>query len=312
MNKTVDQIIGIFDACHAGETACDESHFREGIQFYTDRGLPVPFVFLAFPGKSINGHSVSGPLPDLGERLALQTLKGLVEAASRIYPPGIELHILSEGHCFLRTGCMRSPEEMDAYVAALKAMKDCDRISLHTIHDFYPDGDMADKVAAFERDYMPQPDEINAAIANDPLYAAMYPDRAAFVYREFSPVLFPTLPSKRRKIAMSKIIARSFIGHQMAVKRLLQDHFGGHIRLSIHQQHDPASQKYYINLLPGVEGKGTPWYHVVERNGDVLQLVKRVRSAPSARPKNREPGQIYAGRFESAPQETQEQGSLRL
>ena len=63
---------------------------------------------------------------------------------------------------------------------------------------------------------------------------------------------------------MAKLIARSFIEHQMAVNKLIKDNFPDHIRMSIHQQHDPAAKKYYVDLLPNVSGMGTPWFHIVD------------------------------------------------
>lgn len=277
-NIAVSRLIKVFSAYHAGETACDEQYFREGLQSYVDRNLPVPFVFLAFPGKSMNELSVSGHLPDLGEELALKNLRALIDAASRVYKPGVHLHIVSEGHCFLRTGCMRPAEEIDAYVSEMNRMKGSDRITLHTIHDFYPEGSIEDKVEAFNREYMPKVEEIRAAIKDDPYYAAIYPARTAFIYHEFTKVLYPDLSANKRQKA-AKIIARNFIGHQIAANRLLQDHFGHCVRLSIHQQHNPAAKKYYIDLLPQVEGQGTPWFHVITQEADgVLRIMKKSKA----------------------------------
>lgn len=279
----VSRLVGVFSAYHAGETACDEQYFREGIRFYVDRNLPVPFVFMAFPGKSINELSVSGHLPDLGEKLALENLRAIIDAASRVYAPGIDLHIVSEGHCFLRTGCMRSAEEIDAYVSEMNCLKRSDRITLHTIHDFYPKGGMEDKIEAFNQQYMPRAEEIRTAIKEDPYYATIYPARTAFIYHEFTKVLYPGLSANKRQ-KTAKMIARNFIGHQIAANRLLQDHFAHYIRLSIHQQHNPAAKKYYIDLLPQVEGQGTPWFHVVTQEADgFLRIMKRCFTQPAVR-----------------------------
>jgi pyoverdine/dityrosine biosynthesis protein Dit1 len=272
-----DRIIEVFRPFHAGETACDEKHFREKLRSFTDHGLPIPFVIAAFPWKSINDDSVSGHLPDFGELLALQNLRDLVDRVSMVYAPGMKLHVFSDGHCFFRAGCVRPIEQIDAYVAEISRMKDSDRIILHTIRDFYPAGNIEEKITAFESEYVPSNCEIIDAIKNDTYFARSYPDRIAFIYREFSRFLFPGLSSMKRQ-ALSRIIARSFIARQIATSRLIKDRFADHIRLSIHQQHDARSQKYYINLLPQVEGKGTPWFHVVVKDGDALKVMKKYQA----------------------------------
>ena len=58
----------------------------------------IPFVLPAFPWKSVNKvEKVLGPLPDLGEELALGRLNNLVEDVKEIYEPGAYVLITSDG-----------------------------------------------------------------------------------------------------------------------------------------------------------------------------------------------------------------------
>jgi pyoverdine/dityrosine biosynthesis protein Dit1 len=275
MNETVKNIIRAFQPFHDGETACDDNWFHRSISTYVTEQKPIPFIFLGFPGKSINPNSVSGYLPDLGEEIAFDNLRSLIQAIENIYTPGIKLNILSEGHCFMRTGCIRPAHELDAYIEETKKIKNSDRIKISTIHDFYKNGDIGTKIDLFEKQYLPDIAEVYTAIMNDPYYRQVYTDRIAFIYHEFTPVLYPGL-TKSRRHAMAKVIARSFIGHQMAVNKLVADYFPDHIRLSIHQQHDPSAQRYYINLLPNVSGIGTPWFHTINLHDDQTFVTKRI------------------------------------
>ncbi len=281
--SVADQVIKAFRPLHAGETGCNDAFFKVRLQRFIDRGQAIPFVIPAFPGKSINKNSVAGPLPDLGEELALQNLRGLIDAVGNAYAPGMNLHIVSDGHFFIGAGIVRPPAELDAYVDALRDMKKSDRIILHTIHDFYPKGDMAQKLATFEKEYMPGAVAIREHTLSDPYYARTYSDLMAFVHHEFIPALYPTA-AKPQKREFTKMIARQFVGLRMAVAHLIEDRFQDHLRLSIHQQDDPMSEKYYINLLPNVEGKGSPWFHTLTQEGDGrMKMRKRVESSPPAR-----------------------------
>lgn len=270
----VHKIVSALATLHLGETACNERAIKHKIKSFVDAGKPIPFLLLAFPGKSINPNSVSGYLPDLGESLALGNLRNLIDEVGHIYEPGMILHILSDGHFFMPAGIIRQPAELDAYIGALKEMKESERIIVHTIHDLYAEGELSEKLANFERQYMPSPEEVHQALSSHRFYAWEYPNKIAFAYHEFCPVLYPELVGKGRQAA-AKMMARALIGCQIAVGRLAGEHFKHCVRLSIHCQHDPTAEKYYIDLLPQVEGKGTPWFHVVAEEEGKLRLAKR-------------------------------------
>lgn len=59
---------------------------------------PIRMILPAFPFKSPNSRDkVLGTLPDLGEELALFHLNGLCENIARIYEPGADVYISSDG-----------------------------------------------------------------------------------------------------------------------------------------------------------------------------------------------------------------------
>ena len=74
------------------------SHFLDIIRKQIDHDQPIKMVLPAFPFKSPNRkEKVLGALPDLGEELALGRLEGLCEEIEKVYPPGAEVTILSDG-----------------------------------------------------------------------------------------------------------------------------------------------------------------------------------------------------------------------
>jgi len=75
--------------------------FFNGVKFFVERSLPVEFILPAFPFKSLNTeYKVLGKLPDKGEELAMQTLMGLCLAIERVYAPGANVNIVSDGTIF--------------------------------------------------------------------------------------------------------------------------------------------------------------------------------------------------------------------
>lgn len=54
----------------------------------------------AFPCKSSNFDKVGGLVPDKGEELALRRLIKATQDAAKIYPPGMKVWIVSDGHVF--------------------------------------------------------------------------------------------------------------------------------------------------------------------------------------------------------------------
>lgn len=75
-------------------------NFRNTVDFFTSRFVPIEAVLPAFPCKSSNLEKVSGLLPDKGEELALTRLISFAKSVREIYPPAIILHIVSDGHVF--------------------------------------------------------------------------------------------------------------------------------------------------------------------------------------------------------------------
>ncbi|EMG48580.1 hypothetical protein G210_0817 [Candida maltosa Xu316] len=80
--------------------AVGEAFFNKGVDFFTSRWQPLEAVLPAFPCKSSNVEKVSGDMPDKGEELALRRLIQFSESIKEIYPPGIIIWIVSDGHVF--------------------------------------------------------------------------------------------------------------------------------------------------------------------------------------------------------------------
>lgn len=83
---------------------CGKAYFEKTVNFFTSRNLRIEACLPAFPAKSTNTNKVAGINPDKGEELALRRLTEIISLASKVYPPGIKIWIISDGHVFSDCG----------------------------------------------------------------------------------------------------------------------------------------------------------------------------------------------------------------
>ena len=75
--------------------------FSPRTKLHVAAGRVIPMVLPAFPAKSINTvDKVMGPMPDFGEELALDRLNDLCTRVRKVYPPGAEVLIATDGACY--------------------------------------------------------------------------------------------------------------------------------------------------------------------------------------------------------------------
>jgi pyoverdine/dityrosine biosynthesis protein Dit1 len=72
--------------------------FLPVVKGQVERGESIKMLLPGFPFKSPNTKTkVLGPLPDLGEELALKRLDSIAAAIDEVYEHGAEMHITSDG-----------------------------------------------------------------------------------------------------------------------------------------------------------------------------------------------------------------------
>lgn len=74
--------------------------FKRTVRSFIARNETIEAVLPAFPCKSSNGDKVVNWMPDKGEELALLRLVNFTKAVKMVYPPGIIVWIVSDGHVF--------------------------------------------------------------------------------------------------------------------------------------------------------------------------------------------------------------------
>ena len=86
--------------------ACGRRYFINRVFGFVDKGLPLQLCLPAFPCKSPNPDKVGGKFPDEAESIALRVLQGFLNEVRKVYEPGAELLIISDGHVF--SDCSKS------------------------------------------------------------------------------------------------------------------------------------------------------------------------------------------------------------
>lgn len=79
---------------------CGRKYFIDRVKYFTDRYLKIECILPAFPCKSSNWDKVYGMIPDKGEELALRRLIQATKDVVEVYPPGMKIWIVSDGHVF--------------------------------------------------------------------------------------------------------------------------------------------------------------------------------------------------------------------
>lgn len=256
--------------------AIGRDHFKKSVEFFTSRGQPLEAVLPAFPCKSSNYEKVSGDLPDKGEELALQRLIYFAEQVQQIYPPGIVIWIVSDGHVF--SDCIAVDDSnVNRYSAELKQMykrikpADSSPIKFCSLPEIFkfskelpamvenvdlghflgteidPESEVCRKIL------MSSCDTDNGKLREDiktPGHARLYLFRGFSKFMtedlQFHPKVGKMTRKKFKKIVSQ--VAHEMIKRNDAYSNLVELMFPFHLRFSIHA-HNNAGPKFGISLL---------------------------------------------------------------
>ncbi|HEY9723306.1 MAG TPA: isocyanide synthase family protein [Oscillatoriaceae cyanobacterium] len=262
---------------------------------------PITFVLPAFPGKSPNLAKVLGTLPDMGERRALEFLQQLCERIGRIYEPGAQVILASDGRVFSDAVGM-SDADVSAYRDALLDMitelglKNISTFNLEEIYEGLGFDEMrAQMMDEFGeslevlRDTVRRAAQDPEATAEDKETNRLYCGITRFLVEDAS---FPGQTKSRNQIQKDcRSRAYEVILRSQAWSGVVERHFPEAVRLSIHP-HGCGAKKLGIHLIETAEGDSwmTPWHAVaVEIEEGRFMLTKRSQAeALGARLVNRD------------------------
>ncbi|CAM2064879.1 L-tyrosine/L-tryptophan isonitrile synthase family protein [Sulfidibacter corallicola] len=253
---------------------CMAPHLDRVMQFVANNH-PIHFVLPAFPAKSPNTASkVLGKLPDMAEEQALRRLQWVCEHIGKIYEPGAQITICSDGRVFSDL-VMADDEEVSAYrrgIDHLIARLGTNR--LNTLHheDLF-------KESSFEemRDHL----AVHYAESLETLKARTHSvdqDRSLFqgIHRLLFEDTVAMFPERNRTGVRRECAERAcqLMVRSNAWTRLVGECFPHAIHLSIYPQH-PHADRVGILLGHAEDCWLTPWHATAVKIGDAFRLMKR-------------------------------------
>lgn len=267
--------------CGPACPSCQAPHLEKVLGAIRTRAA-VTFVLPAFPGKSPNSAKVLGPLPDMGEQLALRFLQKLCDEIEELYAPGARIVLCSDGRVFSDVVGMREQDvtdyqdELDRMIAelGLKNLSTFNLDELGSTHDF--DRMRADLMGRYGTPVEVLRDKVLRgakphARAEDEEAHRMYLGITRFLVEDSS---FPGQPKSRTAIQKEcKVKSYEVIRRSNAWSELIAERFPEAIRLSIHPQ-TCGGKKLGIRLV-GSESWMTPWHGVAVKLDDEFVLLKR-------------------------------------
>ena len=237
-------------------------------------GEPIPLVLPAFPAKSANLEKVTGPLPDLGEELALRFLQERCDAVAEIYEPGAQLVICSDGRVFSDVVGV-ADQDVTAYRQALVEM--IDRLGLKSLQmfdldDVCPDLDFDAMRAWLMQQYGDSLEDLQERTREHDHHQQLFNGIHRFMFEDLvvrQPELSRTQARKQSKGLAFEVIRRS-----NSWSRVVAEFFPHALRLSIHP-HAPHSDKIGILLGDADDLWLTPWHGVALLQSDRFLLTRR-------------------------------------
>lgn len=286
--KYTEEITKIFEEDLRNITGDDEwyntgrSYFQKVVSFFTSRGLMIQTCLPAFPCKSHNTDKVAGALPDKGEELALRQLAAFAKKINAVYPPGVKMWIVSDGHVF--SDCIGADDgAVDVYGEHLHTM--AKNIADKEIVDFMALPDIfSSSLHKFDSsyvDHMDLPHHLNTEIETnaetcrkimmascqtddtilrelidqqDPIKLALYRGFRKFMEEDLAMNPVVKSLSKNAKKRLCGKVAFEMIKRNEAYSNLVELMYPFYVRLSIHA-HNNSGPKFGIRMLSHKECK---------------------------------------------------------
>jgi pyoverdine/dityrosine biosynthesis protein Dit1 len=233
----------------------------------------ITFILPGFAAKSANREKTLGPLPDLGERLALKRLHELCKKISEIYSPGAELIICADGHVFndLVGVSEKDLKSYSDYLRQLLNGLEGTYLKCFDLTQAYPHLNSSEQRETLVQEFGQSLEQIRESVQNNSIEKELFNGIHRFVFEDQKVLHDFASLSQCRKYC--KTIAYQVILRSHAWSALIAKRYPNCVRFSIHP-YPCGAEKFGLQLLPSENRWATPWHNVVlEKNGQ-YQLMK--------------------------------------
>lgn len=250
-----------------------KKYLINALQNYTDKQQKVALLLPGFPCKSPNCIDKSfSAMPDYGEVLAIQRLDNLCNEINRIYPPGSQLTIVSDGTTFSDV-VQVDRDAKEGYKHALRSLTATNNISWADLSSLLPelkenrsDDDtrkaLVRGIAKGARPYQ----RFIEKVKSDPQQVAMHDKMCSYLYHDINLERFSD-DSRDQYLKTISDKAYQMMYRGKALNHGLEKAFPHHIRLSVHQYNN-AGPKFTISLSGETSTALSPWHSVPLRLTD--------------------------------------------
>jgi pyoverdine/dityrosine biosynthesis protein Dit1 len=242
-------------------------------------GEPIPFVMLGYPMKSANTRNkVIGTLPDLGEELSLKNFGQFNDAIKKIYPPGVNISIVSDGFIFSDLLGISDTTVEDYEQRSIDLAKVAP-IRWYDLRDFYGgQGHLANMRAKVVEQFGITPVELERRILMEPDVNYLYRGMSIFMEEELAVKEFP---SRNQLHKAAKLLTREMMLRNEAYSALIAHEFKDSVRLSMHNSINNG-KKYSFQLIRSPKATRSPWHSVVYVNPDGVYETLHRKDAVAA------------------------------
>lgn len=261
-----NEILAIFDGYRMQPLATDQyestgkQKLVSAVEKFTATNSPIGFAMLGLPFKSTNHRDkVLGDLPDLGEELTMRNFEAFNEEIKRVYPPGINILVASDGYMFNDILGV-TEREVQVYKEITSAFATNRTVSILDIHDFYPG---SNSISAKREKLMQQFgytwDKMEQEILFNPDVNLLYKGMIRFMEEELADKPFASNNQRHKE---AKRLSREMMLRNEAYNKLTRAELTDCIRLSMHPSVNNG-YKYSFKLIPGEHTHHSPWHSVV-------------------------------------------------
>ncbi|BAZ70700.1 hypothetical protein NIES4106_54950 (plasmid) [Fischerella sp. NIES-4106] len=244
------------------------------IQSFIESNEPIHFILPAFPAKSPNPQKVLGPMPDMGERVALQFLQNLCNHISEIYAPGAKITICSDGRVFTDLVAI-TDENVSLYrqgIGQLLNEINADAIDTFCLENVFTGMSFDQMRKTLVEQYAQPIESIQERVNSEDKHRQFFNGIYHLLFDDYL-VLYPDKSREQIEVECN-VRAYEVIQRSNAWTTLVGQHFPQSLRLSIHPQ-DYHSNKIGIHMIKTSDQWGTPWHNAPLFNGQEFLLMKR-------------------------------------
>lgn len=230
------------------------------------------FLLPAFPAKSPSRLKTCGTSPDFGEVLALENLNNVCNEINKIYEPGAQVIICSDGRVFAEVVNV-SDEKINEYQRGIeKIVKDfkLENISLFTLDNAFEDLNNYELRTELLTSFGREIEEIKHIVKTQDDFKNLFNGMHRFLLED--EMALNTGLSKNQLAIRTKAKTYELMRRSEAWTVFLSHHFKDHLRLSIHP-YEMGHEKFGIKLVQSSSKWATPWHNVTVKIKNTFELM---------------------------------------